>query len=155
MHKQAKHFISCCLRKNPYKRWNIAKLLKHPFLNLDKINLTEVKKEDPDINRIIQEICSSTFIKNIKDEQSQNNKDTEINSINHHNSTQSPKSVVQTEKKVVSLSELQAKFLELKIRDIVKHKNNEGETPKYYSQQPGQQDLRFNFSAEVPNNNEF
>lgn len=32
MSKNARHFISCCLRKNPSERWNVRKLLTHSFL---------------------------------------------------------------------------------------------------------------------------
>ena len=32
MSKNARKFISCCLRKNPSERWNVRKLLTHSFL---------------------------------------------------------------------------------------------------------------------------
>ena len=89
---QAKSFISCCLRKSPYKRWNIAKLLKHPYLALD------VKKEKykDEVGRIIEMLCTSTFIQNLKEDLLLNNKDLDSNSMNHCNTTQTPNPKPQT-----------------------------------------------------------
>ena len=37
----AKDFILCCLKKNPYKRYNVKKLLSHPFILKADINFAE------------------------------------------------------------------------------------------------------------------
>lgn len=37
----AKDFILCCLKKNPYKRYNVKKLLSHPFVLKADINFAE------------------------------------------------------------------------------------------------------------------
>lgn len=31
--KTFKHFLSCCLKMNPKERWNVTRLLNHPFIN--------------------------------------------------------------------------------------------------------------------------
>lgn len=35
----AQDFINCCLRKSPYKRLNVLKLLNHPFVTQSVFNL--------------------------------------------------------------------------------------------------------------------
>ena len=37
----AKDFILCCLKKIPYKRYNVKKLLSHPFILKADINFAE------------------------------------------------------------------------------------------------------------------
>jgi hypothetical protein len=75
-------------------------------------------------------------------------KEIDTSSPNNHTSTQSPKSMV-TEKKSVSISELQNKFFEQKRLDIQKQKLIDLETPKFYSNRSEREAQTFHFSTEL------
>jgi hypothetical protein len=134
------------LRKNPEKRWNIAKLLKHPFLSLDNEEDWEKNKHEGKIDVIIEKICTSTFAF-VENDQITLKKEPDDYSVNFANSTQSPKSP-KVNRKPMSISDLQNKFQEKKLIDIKKQNSNEFGTPKYFSFQSARSVQKFTFNAE-------
>jgi hypothetical protein len=143
----------CCLRRNPYKRWNIARLLKHPFIG-SQSGIDQLKpKKDSSVKLKFDNVCVSTYV--------ESSKDIQPFTINQESDCSSPKSdmKIQTErlellqfKKPISILEIQAKLLEFRSRGSLSNTFSERETPKFFSSKSERQPkFTFNLDDNFPN----
>lgn len=139
MSPTAKSFIQACIRANPQKRSNVAKLLKHPFITADDAAPTGDGREKK-IEKIIKEICASSFVNFIEGRGKTDFSDFEMLPIIQVDPTNG-----DVKKPNNPLANIQKRLNEQKMKDIEKKNNSEMNTPKFST--PGNEKERFNFSV--------
>lgn len=150
---EARDFIKCCLKKNPYKRWNIFRLLRHPFLNSQLSNAGDKVKKDSSSKSKFENVCMSTYLESSKDLQPLTvNQESENSSLKSTYRLPKDRLNLLQFKKPISIAEIQAKLLEFRSRGSLSNTFFENETPKFFSSKSERHSkFTFNFDDRFPN----
>ena len=149
---EAQNFISCCLRRAPGKRWNIKRLLEHPFIARPELPSLSPSTE----KRQIDEVLSGAFSERHLDFEDQESRSTNKNDLKSTVTHSSPNSFSQSKKKIPSLDDLQKRFTELKNRSLAQMRDADFSTPQFYSLDAQKKfKKRFTFESEGGQADEF